>query len=437
MPRKSGAKSFAVPTAARKEMAQFVRKLVELLETAPPAVVSWTRGGTAFRVHDQKGFSAVLGRHFRSCQLNNFVRQLNFYAFQKAAAMPAGGANNTHTHTTVGSLEFTHPLFRRGDWASITQIKRKTSSEFHVTYEHELKALRETQAQLQGAVGDLKAQLAAALAQVATLRCERDQSVAHAAAVTDVAASAGVKLPAALVAAATRRLAQVRGGMTTLPRRFKPTPTPVRATQEGAGEGEGEEEAEATCGSAPTPAPRGHGHRDVAAEPRRRSRKRQRTVAPPAALADAVPGGGDVEVAAAQPEEVEEGPVAVPRDGGMWGAAPAASSDFFALFAGDPVEDAFDTTATATATTDADDASMTGEAAQGDDDAGSSDALDAAFTDLSWLDGSGSGSGSGGNTDAFSLAPPRLLRGWSCESVPAVVDGPLSSITAPAVGLAA
>lgn len=229
MPRKArvAASKFQVPAGPRKQMAQFIRKLVELLETAPEDVVSWTRNGTAFRVHNQKAFASVLGKHFRSNQLNNFVRQLNFYAFQK---LNAPGSS--------GSLEFSHPLFRRGQWDTIQQIKRKTSSEFHVTYEHELKALRETADSLRSTVADLKAQLSSALASCESLRTERDQSAAHAAAVTDVATQLGVKLPAELVAAVTHRLAASQGRPAATSTRYKakqrtlpttPTLAPVRS----------------------------------------------------------------------------------------------------------------------------------------------------------------------------------------------------------------
>jgi len=177
MPRK-----FQVPAAVRKGLAQFVRKLIELIENSPQDTITWTRGGTAFLVLDPKRFSKRdLGQWFRSSQFNSFVRQLNFYNFTK---VPQSKHN----------WEFTHPHLQRGDWASLSLIKRKTSNEFHAVHDQQVKALRQQVGGLTSELSDVKQQLAAALAQVASLKRERDAAVAKSTEVLRAARGAGVPL---------------------------------------------------------------------------------------------------------------------------------------------------------------------------------------------------------------------------------------------------
>ena len=180
MPRKP----FTVPAGVRKGLPQFVRKLVEILETAPKQIVEWTRDGTAFAVHNLPRFcSEVLGRHFRSSQFNSFMRQLNFYNFRKVEGsdITPGMMDQEPPRTT----EFTHAHLKRGDWTSLRQIKRKTSSEYHVSYEVELKALRAENLKL-------KQELAAANAHARTMQEQRDLARVRARAVLDAARAAGM-----------------------------------------------------------------------------------------------------------------------------------------------------------------------------------------------------------------------------------------------------
>lgn len=183
MPRKSAASTstFQVPAAARKQLSQFIRKLVELIETSPDDIIRWTRQGTAFVVADPKRLSKqCLGTYFRSTQFNSFVRQLNFYAMCKVA------------HSKF-NWEFTHPRLRRGDWASLALIKRKTSNEFHASHDKELKEMRET-------VSGLKRQLADALAMVSSLEAQRDAAVSRSVLLYEAALAAGVQLDEKLTA---------------------------------------------------------------------------------------------------------------------------------------------------------------------------------------------------------------------------------------------
>lgn len=178
--------SFVVPAESRKGIAQFIQKMVAILETSDPAVCCWSADGQSFFVKDPKAFSSsVLGNHFKSSQFSSFIRQLNFYSFNK---VQTPGAHN-------GPWEFRHKNFVRGRYDLMATIKRKTSSDYHVVYDQEVKKLKATISSLRGNVKDLSGQLEAALAQVAKLQQEKEAAQqAAAAAQHALAASGGASL---------------------------------------------------------------------------------------------------------------------------------------------------------------------------------------------------------------------------------------------------
>lgn len=151
----------------RKGLATFVSKLVDILDTADPKIAQWTSDGTAFLVHDPKVFgSQVLARFFKSGNFSSFIRQLNFYSFHK------------NVKSKLAPWEFSHKCFIRGRPDLMANIKRKTSSEYHVAYDVELKKLRGVLEDVQAEVSSLKQQLASALATVDKLRVQKAAAMA-------------------------------------------------------------------------------------------------------------------------------------------------------------------------------------------------------------------------------------------------------------------
>lgn len=148
-----------------KGLATFVRKLVTILDTTPPNLAQWTPDGKAFLVHNPKQFGTdVLAKHFKSGNFSSFIRQLNFYSFHKNVKSEA-------------AWEFSHPSFVRGRFDLMRNIKRKTSSEYHVAYDVELGKLRGVVKEVRENLASVKAQLAAATASIAALQSEKDDAL--------------------------------------------------------------------------------------------------------------------------------------------------------------------------------------------------------------------------------------------------------------------
>ena len=75
----------------------FPRKLYELLESSPPAIVGWLPDGTSFRVIDEALFcERVLPRHFSHSKMASFQRQLNIYGFRRVIKVSATPVRSPH-----------------------------------------------------------------------------------------------------------------------------------------------------------------------------------------------------------------------------------------------------------------------------------------------------------------------------------------------------
>lgn len=75
-------------------------------------VIRWTEKGDAIRVIDQSGLPLVLGRYFRSTNINSFKRQLTHYGFKKM------GSKN------MGDLCYSHPDFRHDNPSCVHTMRR-------------------------------------------------------------------------------------------------------------------------------------------------------------------------------------------------------------------------------------------------------------------------------------------------------------------------
>ncbi|KAG7348653.1 HSF-type DNA-binding protein [Nitzschia inconspicua] len=102
----------------------FPWKLHDVLEDAErkgfTSIVSWTMGGRAFKVHNQKEFEAqILSRYFNQTQYKSFQRQLNIYNFVR---LTIGEAKGSYTHDLLvrGKPDICRFMVR-------TKIKRKGS----------------------------------------------------------------------------------------------------------------------------------------------------------------------------------------------------------------------------------------------------------------------------------------------------------------------
>jgi hypothetical protein len=89
------------------------RLLAEAERNGNARIVSFTPDGCAFKIHSRERFiTEVSPAHFSQAKITSFVRQLNFYGFEKLLDGPNRGA-------------FGHPYFRRGYPELLLMIERK------------------------------------------------------------------------------------------------------------------------------------------------------------------------------------------------------------------------------------------------------------------------------------------------------------------------
>ncbi|ORY38539.1 winged helix DNA-binding domain-containing protein, partial [Rhizoclosmatium globosum] len=99
----------------------FINKLYTMLEEADQNLISWDQTGTFFIVKNTTDFSkTVLPLYFKHNNFASFVRQLNMYGFHKINDS-FFKLNNTCSEV----WEFKHHDFRRGEFALLSNIKRK------------------------------------------------------------------------------------------------------------------------------------------------------------------------------------------------------------------------------------------------------------------------------------------------------------------------
>lgn len=98
----------------------FPQKLYRLLEETVKQdqsnIISFTRSGLAFRVHNPDAFARIIApRYFRHNQYHSFQRQLNKYGFERIHCGPEIGA-------------YTHPLFQQDRPDLLQQFRRSVDA---------------------------------------------------------------------------------------------------------------------------------------------------------------------------------------------------------------------------------------------------------------------------------------------------------------------
>ncbi|KAF0699969.1 Aste57867_9486 [Aphanomyces stellatus] len=102
----------------------FLKKLFTMMGATPAALGGWCDNGTAFEIRNPKEFARVmLPQYFKHCKFTSFVRQLNFYGFQKFKREVLLVAHETDEK----ALTFSHPFFQQHKPRLLGKIKRKTN----------------------------------------------------------------------------------------------------------------------------------------------------------------------------------------------------------------------------------------------------------------------------------------------------------------------
>ncbi|KAF0699970.1 Aste57867_9487 [Aphanomyces stellatus] len=104
--------------------AMFLKKLFDMMSSTPTVMGGWCDDGTAFEIRHPKEFARVmLPQYFKHCKFTSFVRQLNFYGFQKLKKEVLLVAHESNEK----GLAFSHPHFLLHKPHLMHKIKRKTN----------------------------------------------------------------------------------------------------------------------------------------------------------------------------------------------------------------------------------------------------------------------------------------------------------------------
>ncbi|KAF0699968.1 hypothetical protein As57867_009448, partial [Aphanomyces stellatus] len=102
----------------------FLKKLFTMMGATPAALGGWCDNGSAFEIRNPNEFARVmLPQYFKHCKFTSFVRQLNFYGFQKFKREALLVAHETNEK----ALTFSHPFFQQHNPRLLGKIKRKTN----------------------------------------------------------------------------------------------------------------------------------------------------------------------------------------------------------------------------------------------------------------------------------------------------------------------
>eukprot|EP00934_Nitzschia_sp_Nitz4_P006950 Nitzschia sp. Nitz4//NODE_159_length_47236_cov_74.723851//12194//12865//NITZ4_additional_000005-RA//1//CDS//3329531734//6940//frame0 len=128
---------------------KFLTKTYHCISESDPSIIGWSNGGDSFTIRDIDTFEKeVLPKYFNHSRLDSFVRQLNFYSFQKSRA-------DADLQRNTKSVRYSHEFFKRGHPELLHKIQRSTAfrgaSPDSSTSER-LEALQEDVAKLQGKV---------------------------------------------------------------------------------------------------------------------------------------------------------------------------------------------------------------------------------------------------------------------------------------------
>ncbi|XP_003752115.1 heat shock factor protein 3-like [Rattus norvegicus] len=101
----------------------FLTKLWVLVDDALlDHVIRWSKDGHSFQIVNEETFAKeVLPKYFKHNKIASFVRQLNMYGFRKVIALQS---EKTSLENKI-TIEFQHPLFKKGEAFLLANIKRK------------------------------------------------------------------------------------------------------------------------------------------------------------------------------------------------------------------------------------------------------------------------------------------------------------------------
>jgi hypothetical protein len=131
---------------------KFLSKTFHMIDNCPTDIATWSNSGDSFTIKDVQRFEKeCLPKYFNHSKFSSFVRQLNFYNFQKLRGDP-----DLQIHTD--SVRFAHEFFKMGRPDLLHKIQRSTAIQkpFGENQEHQLEALHQKVEMLQRKIFDLE-----------------------------------------------------------------------------------------------------------------------------------------------------------------------------------------------------------------------------------------------------------------------------------------
>ncbi|CAK4072998.1 unnamed protein product [Aphanomyces euteiches] len=141
----------------------FLKKLYDMMHTTPASIGGWCQGGAAFEIKNPKEFARVmLPQYFKHSKFSSFVRQLNFYGFQKCKKEVLLVAHETDESRRA--LTFYHQYFIQHKPHLMHKIRRKTNfsdlASDHGSATDDVEELRSEVAGIKRTLSSLSTQLA-------------------------------------------------------------------------------------------------------------------------------------------------------------------------------------------------------------------------------------------------------------------------------------
>lgn len=100
---------------------KFLSKTFHMIDQSDSTVIAWSNSGSSFTILDVQRFEKeTLPSYFNHSKFSSFIRQLNFYGFQKLRADPDLQKHTEH-------MRFSHEYFRRGHPELLQKIQRATA----------------------------------------------------------------------------------------------------------------------------------------------------------------------------------------------------------------------------------------------------------------------------------------------------------------------
>jgi len=111
----------------------FPRKLFDLINSEPDAIIGWGEHGESFLLNNPKKFvDEILPKHFRHSHFSSFQRQLNLYGFKRITSGPEAGAY-IHPKFKLNQPELLTDIRRTPQWSAAKERRKQFPLSEHVS----------------------------------------------------------------------------------------------------------------------------------------------------------------------------------------------------------------------------------------------------------------------------------------------------------------